>query len=210
MRARVLGRTLRVSQGAALPRATGPGSTRRSGASVSSPTRGPAGTSLHPAAPPATASLSSSSSGPAAVVLGELSESADPAVVREAAQRLRFALEVGEGEVWVEDDGVLAAPPRCLETLGQQRDGGGAARALHGAGQRRLVDEADDLVTSETLEEVVLVPLAAHAPTAAGQDGHARQAPECVAAVLRAPALAVGAALLMVGHQAASPAIVVA
>lgn len=113
--------------------------------------------------------------------LGGVDPAAAPFVFRQSPERLRLALEVGEREVRQQDRAVFV-------NVGDQGDGGGAARALPGAGQRRLVDEVDHLVAAEA-PQLVLVALAAA--------DHARQVLERVHAVLRAPPLAVRGMVMM-------------
>lgn len=72
------------------------------------------------------------------------------AVLGGASQGLRLTLKVCEWEVGQQDDGLLVGG------VGHERDGGGAPRAPHGAGQRRLVDEVDHLVTTEALEVILI------------------------------------------------------
>lgn len=88
-----------------------------------------------------------------------------------------------------------------LINVGDQGDGGCAARALSGAWQRRLVYKVNHFVAAEA-PQFILVALAT--------TNHARQVFDGVHAVLRAPPLAVRvmvavvviAALLVVGDQA--------
>lgn len=115
---------------------------------------------------------------------------------RQAPERLRLALKVGEREMR-EQNRVM------FVNVGDQGDGGGAPRALPGARQRRLVYEVYHLIAAEA-PQLVLVALPA--------TDHARQVLERVHAVLRAPPLAVRVmvmvtvmvivALLVVGDQA--------
>lgn len=129
--------------------------------------------------------------------LGGVAPAAAPLVLRQSPERLRLALEVHEREVRKQNRVVFV-------NVGDQRDGGGAPRALPGARHRRLVYEVNHLIAAEA-PQLVLVAL----PAA----DHARQVLEGVHAVLRAPPLAVRrvvvvvtvmviVALLVVGDQA--------
>lgn len=116
---------------------------------------------------------------------------AAPLVLRGPPECLGLPLKVCEWKVG-KDDGVL------LVHVGDEGDGGRAARAPPGARHGSLVYKVNHLVAAEAPQLVLVALPAAH---------NAGQVPEGVHAVLRSPPLAVRVvmivALLVVGDQAA-------